>query len=468
MTATVDVEQTDITEKISDYAVSFSYSDANETSITTAKLFTLECLGHMLSGSRQPVGALIMEMVRDQGAAEQATVIGGPFRTSIAEAAYVNGTLAHADELEACGTLPGTGLIPPITAGLAVGEARGSSGSDYLAALIAGVEVQGRLGTAVIGACDRGFMGFALVGPAGAGVAAGKLVGLDSAGMRMCLGAALPLAGGSLRGDGYMSHVHEAGVPARTGVWAALLAERGFTANPTYLDGPYSWGEQYVGPVANRPYNPGAILDGLGQSCFLETSDVAAKMYGASGVVHQAMEGVIRIMAEQQLRPEDIDSVKLVVPPFAKRIASFHEPATGEQAKFSLEQAVAGILVDGIPSVPYKAPFTDAGSRDERYVAARRRVDVSVDAALPNERGFAVQQVTVIQVDGTSHTTLVDRLDVPGRTGKPLSVDDRIAAFRRTADPLLGDQADWLVDIVMHFEKHSVGDIAEIVLPRSA
>jgi 2-methylcitrate dehydratase PrpD len=468
MTAMLGIEQTDITEQISDYAVDFSYTDASELAITSAKLFTLECIGHMLSGARQPVGGLVMEMIRELGATEQACVFGGAFRTSIAEAAYVNGALAHADELEACGSLPGTGLIPPITAGLAVGEARRSSGTEYLAALIAGVEVQGRLGTAVIGACDRGFMGFALVGPAGAGITAGKLLGLDSDGMRTCLGTALPLAGGSLRGDGYMSHVHEAGVPSRTGVWAALLADRGFTANPAYLDGPYSWGEQYVGPTANRPYNPDAILDGLGQNCFLEASDVSAKMYGASGVVHQAMEGVIRIMAEQQLQPEDVDSVRLLVPPFAERIASFHEPVTGEQAKFSLEHAVAGILVDGIPSVPYIAPFTDEGSRDTRYVAARRRVEVTINDALPNERGFAAQQVTVFLKNGQSHTTLVDRLEVPGRSGKPLSVEDRVAAFQRTAESLPGDAADRLVDVVMNLENHVVSDIAEIVLPRSA
>ncbi|MDT5054764.1 MAG: hypothetical protein QOF66_3130, partial [Mycobacterium sp.] len=101
MTAMLGTEQTDITEKISDYAVGFAYADASESAITSAKLFTLECIGHMLSGARQPVGGLVMEMIRELGATEQACVFGGAFRTSIAEAAYVNGALAHADELEA-------------------------------------------------------------------------------------------------------------------------------------------------------------------------------------------------------------------------------------------------------------------------------------------------------------------------------------------------------------------------------
>jgi hypothetical protein len=101
-------------------------------------------------------------------------------------------------------------------------------------------------------------------------------------------------------------------------------------------------------------------------------------------------------------------------------------------------------------------------------VAARRRVEVTINDTLPNERGFAAQQVTVFLKNGQSHTTLVDKLDVPGRSGKPLSVEDRVAAFQRTAESLPGDEADRLVDVVMNLENHVVSDIAEIVLTRSA
>jgi 2-methylcitrate dehydratase PrpD len=468
VTAAAKVEQTDITRRISEFAVEYSYSDAPESAILSAKLFTLECIGHMLSGVHQPVGKLVADLIRESGSAGQALVFGTDFRTTLADAAYANGALAHADELEACGTLPGTGLIPPIAAGLAVGEVQDSPGRDYLAALIAGIEVQCRLGTAAIGACDRGFMGFSFVGPAGAGVTAGKLLGLDADQMRACLGGALPLAGGSLRGDGYMEHVHEAGVPARTGVWAAVLAARGFTANPRYLDGPFSWGEQYVGPGAVRPYDASAILDRLGETCLLDSSDVSAKMYGASGVVHQAMEGVIRIMKEHEVGPEDIDSVILVVPPFAERIASFHEPANGEQAKFSLEQAVAGVLVDGIPEIPYIAPFTDAGSKDERYIEARQRVHVRINESMPNVRGFQAQEVTVILTDGHSYTTEVDRFEVAGRNKNPLTVDQRIAAFAKTAQTIDAAKIDRVVEIVMNLEDHVVSEVAETLLPRTA
>ena len=451
-----------ITETLAEYAVGLSFGDLPATVVELAKIYTLECIGHMVHSAPLRVSGIIVGMVRRLAALPEATVVGSGFKTALAEAAYATGALAHADELEACGTLPGTGLIPPIAAALAVGEHRRSGGRAYLTALVAGIELQGRLGTAAIGACDRGFMGFSFVGPAGAGVAAGRLLDLDVGQMRNCLGAALPLGGGSLRGDGYMSHVHEAGVPARTGVWSALLAEQGFTACPDYLDGDHCWGDQYAG-AGGRPYDPSAITAGLGSSFFLSTSDVAPKLYGTSGVTHQAVEGMLRLTREHGLAPSDLESVELVVPPFAVRIASYPDPVGGEQAKFSLQQAIAGILVDGVPRLPYVTAFTDEASQDPRYVDARRRVSVVVDPSKPNVRGFDTQVVTLVLRDGRRLSTTVDRLEVGGRSGNPVSVDQRIEMFRHTADRL-GAAADRVVDVVMGFERHTVDELAGLLV----
>ena len=196
------MEKTGKTQALAEYLVGLRYEELPADAVELLKIFTLECLGHMTLAHAQPVSRLLVDYARQLGAAEQASVIGGGFRTSIAEAAYVNGSLAHADELESYGTLPGTGLIPPIVAGLAVGEYKNSTGRDFITAVIAGIEMQGRLGMAGIGACDRGFMGISLVGPGGAVVAAGRLFGLDVDQLRNAMGTALPLANGSTRGCG--------------------------------------------------------------------------------------------------------------------------------------------------------------------------------------------------------------------------------------------------------------------------
>jgi 2-methylcitrate dehydratase PrpD len=168
-------------------------------------------------------------------------------------------------------------------------------------------------------------------------------------------------------------------------------------------------------------------------------------------------------MTVHGLDPSDIESVDLLVPPFALRIASFHEPANGEQSKFSLEQAVAGILVHGVPRLPYVHAFTDEAAVDPRYVEARGRVRVVVDESRPNVRGFDEQTVTLRLRDGRQLSLAVDRLDVAGRTGNPLTVEARLDVFRATAQRLGGDRTERLIDVVMGFENHTVPDVAALV-----
>ena len=443
------------TQALAEYLVGLRYEELPVDAVELLKIFTLECLGHMTLAHAQPVSRLLVDYARQLGAADQASVIGGGFKTSIAEAAYVNGSLAHADELESYGTLPGTGLIPPIVAALAVGEYKNSSGRDFITAVVAGIEMQGRLGMAGIGACDRGFMGISLVGPGGAVVAAGRLFGLDVNQLRNAMGTALPLGNGSTRGCGSMAHVHEAGIPARTGVFAAQVASAGFTACTDYLDGNYSWGVQFAGETGARPYDEAKLTAGLGERLFLELAGVAPKQYGSCGVTHQTIHGTIEIMRDNAIGPSDIEAIELRVTPWADRIAPYREPVSGEQAKFSICQGVAGLLVGGIPELPYTHAFDDGAARDPRYVEARKRVDVVV---LEGEsvRGFADQTVIVRLGDGRVITKVVPSLEPQRHT-----LDERIAMFKNTAKSL-GERADRLVDVVMNLEHHNLSDVAEL------
>jgi hypothetical protein len=87
---------------------------------------------------------------------------------------------------------------------------------------------------------------------------------------------------------------------------------------------------------------------------------------------------------------------------------------------------------------------------------------------MPNVRGFQAQEVTLVLHGGGSYTIQVDRLEVAGRSGKPLTVDERLRAFRTTARGLEDVKVDRLVDIVMNIEEHRVSEISETLLPRSA
>jgi 2-methylcitrate dehydratase PrpD len=462
-TLEAEVDTTEITRTLTEYLVGLEYGDIPSDVVESTKLYTLECLAHMVSAHAQQVSQLVMQYLANLGATPQAIVVGGGMRTAVAEAAYANGTLAHADELESHGTLPGTGLVPPIAAGISVGDfVEGTSGPAFLAAIVAGVEMQGRLGTAGIGACDRGFMGISLVGPGGAAVTAGRLLDLDVDQMRNCLGVALPLGNGSLRGCGYMTHVHEAGVPSRTGVFAAQLAASGFTGCPDYLDGAHSWGEQFAGGAA-RPYRAEALTEDLGRTFFLATSDVAPKQYGSCGLTHQTIEGTIDLMVENGLQPSDIDTIDLLVPPWADRVASFREPENGEQAKFSIRQGVAALLVDGVPELPYLRPFSDETCNDPRYIEARHRVNLNIEEGIPSQRGFAQQSVTMVLKDGKTVSKVVDGKSVRGHIANPYTVGERIEMVRHVVERLGTDRTEQFIDIVMDMEHHTVAEVSAVV-----
>jgi len=444
------------TRTLAEFLTGLTYDDIPAGVVEQAKIFTLEAVGHIVHAHAQPVSQLLVNYARELAAAPQASILGAGLKTSVAEAAYVLGSLAHADELESYGTIPGTGLIPPIAAGLAAGEYKRSSGRDYITALVAGVEMQGRLGMAGIGACDRGFMGISLVGPGAAAVTAGRLFGLDVTRLQYALGTALPLGNGSTRGCGSMAHVHEAGVPSQTGVFAAQLAASGFTSCPDFLDGANSWGMQYAGDTGRRPYDELKLTEKLGDPLFFEMCGVAPKYYGSCGLTHQTIHGTIDIMRESGIGPDDIASIELLVPPWADRIAPFRDPASGEQAKFSIRQGVAGLLVGGIPELPYTHAFTDEAARDPRYVKARERVTVSVIEGGSAVRGFADQTVIVTLADGRVASKVVPTLEAA-----TYPLEDRVAIFKNTVESL-GARADQLIDVIMNLEDHTVDEISAL------
>ena len=452
----VDAEQATISRRLSEFLVELSYDDLPDGVADMVKIFTLEAIGHMVLAHAQPVSKMLVDYAAELGARPDSHVIGSGFKTAMAEAAYVNGSLAHADELESYGTVPGSGLVPPLAAGLTVGDFTDASGRDYIAAVVAGIEMQGRLGLAGIGACDRGFMGISLVGPAAAAVTAGRLLGLDADQLQNALGTALPLGNGSTRGCGSMAHVHEAGVPTRTGVHAAQLAARGFTSCVDFLDGAHSWGMQYAGTDGARPYDESKLTVELGERLFVEMTGIAPKRYGSCGLTHQTIYGTIEIMRENGIGPDDIAHIELIVPPWADRIAPFREPVSGEQAKFSIRHGVAGLLVGGIPELPYTHAFDDAAARDPRYVAARERVTLTVTEG-ESVRGFAEQTVKATLTDGRVITKVVGSLEDTTYT-----LDERIAMFKNTASRLGQDVVDKLVEVVMDLENHTIRDITAL------
>ena len=108
-----------------------------------------------------------------------------------------------------------------------LGEDRGISGKKVLTAYIVGFEIESKLGAGVnFRHYELGWHATCTLGTLGAAAACSSILGLDIEKTRMALGIAASEASGLRQNFGTMTKPFHAGLSARNGVIAALLAEK--------------------------------------------------------------------------------------------------------------------------------------------------------------------------------------------------------------------------------------------------
>src|SRR5450759_1822829 len=118
------------------------YPDIPKDAISFIHTGFADCVGVMIAGAREPAPQLVRAMLAPAG--DEATLLFGAGRASAPEAAWINGTAAHAldfDDVAQRGH-PSTVLVPAI---LAEAEATGASGAAMVLAYAAGYETWAEL-----------------------------------------------------------------------------------------------------------------------------------------------------------------------------------------------------------------------------------------------------------------------------------------------------------------------------------
>jgi 2-methylcitrate dehydratase PrpD len=227
------------TEGLSNFIYRTNYADIPQEAIKIAKKAILDYLAVTMSGSQEPSGKIMSEMVKESRSPEEATVIGGRYRASCALAALTNGTSAHTQDYDDCLDFPSAGLAHP-TAGtfsglLTVAEKYHMSGKDVLTAYCLGIEAYGKIGLRVVdsGVGNRGWEWTGTLGVIGATTALSKLLKLTEPQMINALGIASTMACSLIRNFGsFSAHIH-GGNAARNGIESVTLALKGYDATGT-------------------------------------------------------------------------------------------------------------------------------------------------------------------------------------------------------------------------------------------
>jgi 2-methylcitrate dehydratase PrpD len=414
------------TKVLSEYIRSLKFSDLPSDVVEGGKLCFLDWLGVTLSGSQEPLTEILLQLAETQGGNPQATMIGKKRKTSLLQAALINGSASHALDFDDVHLgMMGHPSAPVFPAILALAEWKGSSGKEFIAAFIAGFEAECRIASIVYPEhylC--GWHATGTLGHFGAAAGCANLLRLDSSQMVSAIGIAGTQAAGLKQVFGTMCKPLHAGKAAMDGLLSALLAEKGFTSSPDMLEG-----EKGFSKVLSTRSDPAKALEELGQNFSIR--EVIFKRHASCFATHPAIDAILALKEEFGLAPDHVDSIHLTACSIACDIAGKPTPQTGLEGKFSLSFCIALALADGDTG---ETSFCDEKVRDPRLTAIRDKVQLESDPGLSPSRA----KIKIFTRDGHVLEKLMDTLDL-GKDREKMR-QDLMRKFRELSAPILGQE----------------------------
>ena len=440
----------DVTAKIARFVVDAKYETIPSKAIENAKIAVRDCLGVALAGSKEEDAKICAEIARQENAKEEATVIGQRFRSSALQAAFANGTAAHAMDFDHSFTLMGQPTAPIIPAVFALGESLGASGRQILEAYTTGFEVTGKLAYSLRDSKHDAWHAPSTLGSFGAAAGCAKLLGLSASQIEMALGIAASMASGIVGNFGTMTKPLHVGLGARNGVLAGKLAQSGYTANAQAIEAGMGFYNVFHGGTTIHS----EAIEELGRSYALERDGIRIKPYPCGGLTHQAIDTVLDFRAKHGITPEMVESIDVDVMRHTYDRIIFKIPQTGIQGKFCMPYLLARAIIDGRVFID---AFTESAVRDPNVLKLAERIQMRLDNNLPSrELGSRPCRVTLRLKNGQTYSREVQHSK--GGPEAPLTADELKGKFTDCARQTLSesstqrvsdylDQLDTLKDI---------------------
>lgn len=418
----VRTEPPPFTAELARFTAGVHYESIPPKAIQNAKTAILDSIGVAVSGATEESAVTIGRMVREEGAKEEATVYGQRFRSSVIQAAFANGTSAHAQDFDhsfVAGQQPSCPIIPAV---FTLGETLGSSGKQILEAYIAGFEITAALMFAVQALGTGGWHANGTIGTLGASAACSRLLGLNGTQTEMALAIAASMSSGMIANFGTMTKPLHVGQATRNGVLAAKLAKTGFTGNAQALEARSGFFDCYYpgGKIDHAP------IASLGKPWSMDKYGVRFKPYPCGGLTHSAILAAIRLRNEHQITPQLIDHVDVQVPADTAAPLVYRVPKAAREGKFSMPYLIARAIIDG--NITFDT-FTEEAVRNPQALQLLERIDMKVDPKLlAGTDGSRPAIVTIKLTNGQTQT--LEQKFAKGSPEVPMTSEELVGKFR--------------------------------------
>jgi 2-methylcitrate dehydratase PrpD len=460
------------TQLLSQFLVNTTYRDLPQPVIAAAKRGVLDIVAVTLAGSREPVADKLKRLTRVGSYNQEATVINGGFKTDAYHAAFINGAMSHVLDYDDVIHVPPSWMGHPSVAifptVLAMAERQNVTGQELILAYCLGIEVYAKVGLFCgDNAYKNGWHNTSYIGTMAATAAAAKLLKLDELQVRRAFGIAGSLAGGLRQNFGTMVKSLHAGIAARNGIEAALLAQADITSAENIFEAPLGFKKVFSGeyndtakqiPYGEKTLTPTEFANVLGNPWNIDSPGVSFKICPSCRATHFGMEAALNFRQKYTVDAEQITEVECHVPNHMESVLFYHDPQKGLEGKFSLEYVLARTLLDGTPKID---DFTDKRVNEPKIKNLMQRI--KWNSFVPDAGTFGAPDFVIKLNDGTQ---FYSKIEFPrGEPENPVTDDILIEKYQNCASFVLPQETkNQVQDLILNLEDvENISQLAELL-----
>ncbi|MCB9260040.1 MAG: MmgE/PrpD family protein [Ignavibacteriales bacterium] len=447
-----------ISRIISEYAIGLKYEDLPENVINEVKRYLYDSVGCAYGAQNTKDVNIIRDLYTEIGGKGEATVIGFGDKLPAVNATLVNSLMIRALDFNDIywkdDPSHPSDIIP---AALSVGEMVGASMKDVIVAIVLAYEFEQRMCLfAKPGVRERKWHHATLtqfVSP----IVAGKLLGLTVNEMVNAIG---------ING----SHNHTIGCPTagkltmmkntvdpmavQSGVFAALMAQKGFSGTEKVFEGKEGFMDAFIGwnakeekenptemngrdGISEWSWDVEALIGDLGKN--YKILECGMKAFPTEALTHTHISCAIKAMTEFNLDYKNIEEVRVTA--FAQAYDILFDPAkyrpeSRETADHSLPYCLAAAIVDKKITTN---SFSDEKLNDPRIFEVIDKI--KGEPSIEFEKMFPAKQPSKVVIKMKDGKEYEEYMEYPkGDPREPMTMEDLDNKFNALANNWLSEE----------------------------
>ena len=422
-----------VTALMSQWAAGVKFGDLSKDAIYQAKRFLLDSIGCALGGYQQHDVIIALEVLDEIAGPGRATVIGTGKQMDAVSASLANALMIRCmDYNDIYWKQDPSHPSDIFPAAMACCERASGDGRELIVGLVLGHEFEMRLCEAAFpGIRERGWHHATLtafVSP----IVAARMLHLDWTKMQHAIG--ISASGRATLGAvtaGKLTMMKNTVDPLATqsGVFAALLAEKGYSGPEHVIDG-----KEGLVHCFGPEWKLNVLTDGLGESWRI--TQCGMKAFPTEALTHTPISAVLALVKDNDLKPDDVAKVYIRTTARGADILSDpskYDPHTKETADHSLPYVIAAAIAER-QVTPLQ--FALEKIMDPAIRAQLNKIVVVADAEI--EKVFPALQRVAVTIRTTDDREFSKQLDYPkGDPRNPLTDKEVEEKFEALAGPVM-------------------------------